>query len=57
MSKKLDMLALFTRHGLGKEDLITEACLQIIAGADTTATSLRGIMLYVLSYLWVYMKL
>ena len=54
---KSDMLASFMRHGLDKEDLITEACLQIIAGADTTASSLRGIMLYLLSHPRVYRKL
>ena len=57
VSKKSDMLASFIRHGLGKEELITEAVLQIIAGADTTATALRGIMLYVLSHPRVYRKL
>ena len=57
VSEKSDMLASFMRHGLGKEDLITEACLQIIAGADTTATTLRCVMLYVLSHPRVYRKL
>lgn len=57
VSKKSDMLSSFMRHGLDKEDLVTEACLQIIAGADTTSSSLRGIMLYLVSNPRVYAKL
>lgn len=57
VDRKSDMLGSFMRHGLGKEELITEAVLQIIAGADTTASALRGIMLYLLSHPRVYKKL
>ena len=55
-TKKSDMLASFMRHGLDKEELVTEASLQVIAGADTTASTLRGTMLYLLSHPRVYMK-
>lgn len=52
-----DMLAAFMRHGLTREDLFTEAWLQIIAGSETTATAIRGTMLYVMSNARVYAKL
>ncbi|KAF2867781.1 benzoate 4-monooxygenase cytochrome-like protein P450 [Massariosphaeria phaeospora] len=55
--KRSDMLASFMRHGLSREELFTEALLQILAGSDTTATALRGIMLYVLANPRVYAKL
>ncbi|KAL1594629.1 hypothetical protein SLS60_010390 [Paraconiothyrium brasiliense] len=54
---RTDMLAAFMRHGLTREDLFTEAWLQIIAGSETTATSIRGTMLYVISNPRVYAKL
>lgn len=54
---KSDMLAAFMRHGLTREDLFTEAWLQILAGSDTTATAIRGTMLYVTSNPRVYAKL
>lgn len=56
-TKKTDMLASFIRHGLDREELVTEACLQVVAGADTTAAALRGTMLYLLSHPRVYAKL
>ncbi|KAL8326505.1 hypothetical protein RB597_003008 [Gaeumannomyces tritici] len=57
MDKRTDMLASFSRHGLTADDMVTESALQIVAGSDTTATSLRCIMLYVLSHPRVYVKL
>ncbi|KAF2449140.1 cytochrome P450 [Karstenula rhodostoma CBS 690.94] len=54
---KSDMLAAFMRHGLTREDLFTEAWLQIIAGSETTATAIRGTMLYLMSNPRVYVKL
>lgn len=56
-SEKTDMIASFSRHGLSEEELVSETCLQIIAGSDTTASSLRGIFLYLLSHPRVYGKL
>lgn len=57
MEGRSDMLASFTRHGLSKEDLFSEAILQILAGSDTTATALRGIMLYLIAHPRVYNRL
>lgn len=52
-----DMLASFARHGMTKDELVTESALQIIAGSDTTASSLRAIFLYLLTHPRVYAKL
>ncbi|KAK4095721.1 cytochrome P450 [Parathielavia hyrcaniae] len=52
-----DMLASFVRHGLGTEELVGEAILQLIAGSDTTATAIRSTMLYLLTHPRVYAKL
>jgi cytochrome P450 len=56
-NKRSDMLASFIRHGLNTEELRTEAFLQILAGSDTTATAIRGTMLYLVSNPPVYLKL
>jgi cytochrome P450 len=55
--KRSDMLASFVRHGLNADELLSESSLQIIAGSDTTATALRGILLYLLTHSRVYRKL
>lgn len=52
-----DMMASFMRHGLTRDDLLTESLLQIVAGSDTTASALRAIMLYVVTHPRVYKKL
>jgi cytochrome P450 len=52
-----DMLASFVRHGLSKEEVFTEAMLQIMAGSDTTATALRSTMLYLITHPRVCSKL
>ncbi|KAJ6133778.1 hypothetical protein N7523_000100 [Penicillium sp. IBT 18751x] len=44
-----DMLAAFIRHGLDKDQAECEVMLQILAGADTTATALRAILLFIIS--------
>lgn len=54
---KTDMMAAFMRHGLNREDLFTEAWLQIIAGSETTATAIRGTVLYLIANPRVYTKL
>ncbi|KAH6026409.1 hypothetical protein HBI54_239890 [Parastagonospora nodorum] len=54
---KSDMLSSFVRHGLTKEEVFTEAMLQIIAGSDTTATALRCILLYLTTHSHVCSKL
>ncbi|EGO52223.1 hypothetical protein NEUTE1DRAFT_114214 [Neurospora tetrasperma FGSC 2508] len=57
MTKGSDMLASWFRHGLDKEQLITESILQLLAGAETAATSMRCIMLYLVTNPRVYVKL
>ncbi|OCL11321.1 cytochrome P450 [Glonium stellatum] len=52
-----DMLASFIRHGLTQEEILSEALLQILAGSDTTATAIRGIMLFVMTHGRVYSTL
>ncbi|KAK6221802.1 cytochrome p450 [Colletotrichum tabaci] len=52
-----DMIASFIRHGLTEEDILSETTLQMIAGSDTTAASLRTIMLYLMTHPRVYAKL
>ncbi|KAK1753166.1 pisatin demethylase [Echria macrotheca] len=55
--KRLDMLGSFIKHGLSREDLRSELIEQIIAGSDTTASALRGILLYLMTNPRVYLKL
>jgi cytochrome P450 len=52
-----DMLASFIRHGLSGDELRTEALEQIIAGSDTTAGAIRGILLHLMTNPRVYFKL
>jgi len=55
--ERSDMLSSFVRHGLSGDDLFHETFEQILAGSDTTAGSLRIIMLYLMSHPRVYAKL
>ncbi|KAG9193632.1 hypothetical protein G6011_03667 [Alternaria panax] len=52
-----DMLASFIRHGLTRDDLFTESMLQILAGSDTTATTIRATMFYLMTHHRVYRNL
>lgn len=52
-----DMLGSFIRHGLSQEEASREALLNVIAGADTTATVIRVAMLHLLSNPPAYHKL
>ncbi|KAJ6013104.1 hypothetical protein N7499_012292 [Penicillium canescens] len=56
-NEKSDMLASFIRHGLAGDELRTEALEQIIAGSDTTASAIRGTLLYLITNPRVYLKL
>lgn len=56
-SERSDMLSSFIRHGLSGDDLFHEAFEQILAGSDTTAASIRIIMLYLMTHRRVYTKL
>lgn len=51
------MLGSFIRHGLTQEEAAGEALLQIVAGSDTSAGTLRAAMLGILSNPIAYKKL
>lgn len=55
--ERKDMLSSFLQHGLTREEAEGEALVNIIAGSDTTATSIRTTMLYLMSSPQVYRKL
>lgn len=55
--EKSDMLASFIRNGISEDDLFQEAFEQILAGSDTTAASIRIVLLYIMSHPRVYKKL
>lgn len=48
------MLSSFLSHGLNENDVMLESVLQILAGADTTATAIRSIMLHTITNPRVY---
>ncbi|KAH6629304.1 cytochrome P450 [Boeremia exigua] len=54
---RFDMLGSFIRHGLTQDEAAGEALLQIIAGSDTSANTVRAFMLHVLTNPTSYMKL
>ena len=54
---RFDMLGSFIRHGLTQDEAAGEALLQIIAGSDTSANTVRAFMLHVLTNPASYMKL
>ena len=51
------MLGSFIRHGLSQEEAAGEALLQIVAGSDTSAGTIRAIMLMMVTNPAVYKKL
>ncbi|KAF2640930.1 benzoate 4-monooxygenase cytochrome-like protein P450 [Massarina eburnea CBS 473.64] len=55
--KGSDMLASFIHRGMTKDEICTEAFLQILAGSDTTATAIRSTMLHLMSHPRVYRRL
>jgi cytochrome P450 len=52
-----DMLGSFIRHGLTQEEASGEALLQVVAGSDTSAGTLRAVMLGILTNPNAYTKL
>lgn len=44
-----DMIESFKRHGLTRDELVSETVLQIIAGSDTTATAIRSTILFLMA--------
>ncbi|KAK1574776.1 cytochrome P450 [Colletotrichum navitas] len=55
--ERSDMLASFVRHGLRGDELRSEALEQVIAGSDTTAAAIRGVILQIMANSRVYAKL
>jgi cytochrome P450 len=51
------MLGSFIRHGLSEEEAAGEALLQIVAGSDTSAGTIRAVMLNVLTNPRIYRRL
>ncbi|KAH8669654.1 cytochrome P450 oxidoreductase [Tricladium varicosporioides] len=54
---KKDMLNSFLTHGLSPADAETEITISLVAGSDTTATSIRSTLLSIISNPRVYVKL
>ncbi|QDS75022.1 hypothetical protein FKW77_005880 [Venturia effusa] len=54
---KNDMLGSFISHGLDQAQCQQEAVLQVVAGTDTTVTSLRTITMFIITHPQVYRKL
>ncbi|SPO06232.1 related to pisatin demethylase (cytochrome P450) [Cephalotrichum gorgonifer] len=54
---QLDMLGSFIRHGLTQEEASGEALLQVMAGSDTSATTIRMVLLNLLSTPRAYQRL
>jgi cytochrome P450 len=52
-----DMLGSFIRHGINQEQASGEALLQVVAGSDTSAGTLRSVMLGLLTNPNAYRKL
>jgi len=52
-----DMLGSFIRHGLTQDEASRESLLNVVAGSDTTATTIRLMMLSILSNPTAYRKL
>jgi cytochrome P450 len=51
------MMASFIRHGLSEEELAGESLLQVVAGSDTTAATIRVVMLNLITSPRYYRKL
>ncbi|KAK4107196.1 cytochrome P450 [Canariomyces notabilis] len=52
-----DMLGSFIRHGLNQVEASGEALLQVVAGSDTTASTIRIVMIHLLSSPPIYKRL
>ncbi|KAI9676946.1 MAG: hypothetical protein M1817_006785 [Caeruleum heppii] len=56
-TKKNDMLGSFLKHGLSADEAETEISISLVAGSDTTATSMRATLLSIISNPRVYTRL
>ncbi|RMZ74477.1 cytochrome p450 [Pyrenophora seminiperda CCB06] len=54
---QFDMLGSFIRHGLSPEECSSEALLQIVAGSDTSASTIRAVILNLTTNAAAYHKL
>ncbi|KAI1657302.1 cytochrome P450 monooxygenase [Daldinia decipiens] len=52
-----DMMGSFIRHGMTEEECKSEAMLQILAGADTSAVAIRTTLMYLVATPRVYSRL
>ncbi|KAK4642772.1 hypothetical protein QC761_400540 [Podospora bellae-mahoneyi] len=52
-----DMLGAFVRHGVTQRECEVEVLFQIVAGSDTTAVAVRGVVLYLAACRRVYLRL
>ncbi|KAF2008622.1 cytochrome P450 [Aaosphaeria arxii CBS 175.79] len=52
-----DMLGSFIRHGLNQEEASGEALLQVVAGSDTSASTIRAVMINILTNPAIYKRL
>ncbi|EXJ89425.1 hypothetical protein A1O3_02492 [Capronia epimyces CBS 606.96] len=52
-----DMLGSFIRHGLNAKEAEAEISISLVAGSDTTATSMRATLLAIITHPVVYAKL
>ncbi|KAF1934828.1 cytochrome P450 [Clathrospora elynae] len=52
-----DMLGSFIRNGLTADEACGESLLQVIAGSDTSATTIRAVMLYLIKNPSMYSKI
>ncbi|KAF4634721.1 hypothetical protein G7Y89_g3383 [Cudoniella acicularis] len=54
---KNDMLDSFLKHGLSRREAELEMTISLFAGSDTTATSIRAILLHIMSNPLIYARL
>ena len=52
-----DMLGAFLRHGVTRQQAVTEIPFQVVAGSDTTAVAIRGTILHLVANQTAYRKL
>ncbi|KAF3058396.1 Pisatin demethylase [Daldinia childiae] len=52
-----DMMGSFIRHGMTEDECRSEAMLQILAGADTTAVAIRTTLMYIVATPRVYSRI
>lgn len=51
------MIQSFIHHGVKEDELVSESLVQVLAGSDTSATTIRATMLYLMSHPSTYRKI